>query len=200
MKTLKYIKIFLLLSLFSCKTEQFIIDYKNYDILFMQFYETDVKSINNNFYQKNHILITGIDYSRDFNPRYKSQILLTKKKDTMKVTCQCPERYNYYFKNMKFKKGEYVLQYKTSFQGLFHEKNIFEIEGKNIETSKLIQGILFRNILISDSVTGYRRKDFLFKNLKFRVIDFSDTVNVKLTPIKKEKFWDNNFNPENSEK
>lgn len=183
MKTLKFIKALYLLSLFSCKTEQLTIDYKNYDILFMQFYEKDVKSINNNFYQKKHNLIKGIDYSRDFNPRYKSQIILTKKNDTMKISCQFPERYNYYFKNMKFRKGKYDLQYKKSLQGLLLEKNIFEIKGENIETSKLIQYILFKNILISDSLKRYKQKDVLFKNLKFRVIDFSDTTSIKLIPL-----------------
>jgi hypothetical protein len=110
-----------------------------------------------------------------------------KKKDTMNIKCYCGQEYNLYIKNLEFKKGNYELNFdygrKYNQQTKKYERVENIVSGSQIKTPKEIQNILFKNIYVPrDKAT---RQDFLFKDIKFTVIDIKDTLNVKLKEIEK---------------
>lgn len=80
---------------------------------------------------------------------------------------------------------------------VFNYTKIKEIKGSQLIFSTKLQNILFEDYKrISPTGTPRQevvREDVYFKDLKFKMIDISDTVNVKLQPVSKEEFWNNRF-------
>lgn len=136
--------------------------------------------------KKNFFLVTqqwiGVDY-----PRIKKELGFVKNKDTMKLYCFCRELNNYYLKDLKFKKGEYFVNL---------PKKINWVKGSDIPTDKSFQNIQFkRTYHINPIQRTSSIEDLYFKDMYFQVIDFSDTLNVKLKNIDEKEFWNNSFFP-----
>lgn len=163
----------------------------------------EIKALKSNVYYNNSFVLFSkknarYNYDYDF---IKKQLDLTRGKDTMSIFCNCGS-VNYFFKNIEFKKGSFVIDHNDFY---IHGSNkMKEIEGKAIKTPIKFQNILFKDYEIVYPLTRtlgpdrkWIRKDFTLKDIKFKVIDFSDTINVKLIPITKEDFWSNYFIPKN---
>lgn len=123
----------------------------------------------------------------------KRGVILTQKTDTMQLLCFCALTYNYYFKDVKFKKGTYLIQ--VNHIDLFYRQNIYEAKGKKLSIPKSFKKIVFKSTLTRDSIVGYGQSNLLLKDIYFNVMDFSDTVNIKLIPIDVKDFFNDNFKP-----
>ena len=96
----------------------------------------------------------------------------------MHIRCDCGQERNYYFKNFEFKKGYYELKIKE-----LSEENIL---GNQINTPNEGQSILFKNAYVPPDEPVIR--DVYFKNLKFREVDVSNTINIQLKKVEEEVF------------
>ncbi|MBS3737378.1 MAG: hypothetical protein KGY51_00065 [Psychroflexus sp.] len=182
-KSIFHITIVMIL-LFSCKTtEQLIIENKHYNIIFLQFTEANIESANYNFYSEKNILITSLEHSRDFNPKFEHLLTLTKDLDTMRLKCTFPVYKNFYIRNVNFKKGDYIVKYNNSKNGLLNNSELVEIIGKDIKTPGSTQNILFQNLSITDSINGHTIKDIELSDIQFTIMDCADTKKVKLEPM-----------------
>jgi hypothetical protein len=140
----------------------------------------------------NFLIISKIKAIYNYDPHYyKKQLSFIKEKDTMNIYCLCGQGSNYYLKDLQFKKGDYFLS--------FNYERIKEVKGSQLNSSTKLQNILFEDYKKISSASNPRqdviRDDVYFRNLIFKIIDFSNTTSVKLESIKKEEFWDNSFLP-----
>ncbi len=131
--------------------------------------------------------------SVDVEIDHKAEAILTQKSDTMQLLCFCGRFFNYYFKNVPFKKGTYFIQVNDIMP--LNKQSVYKTKGEKLSAPKSIQKILFKNSLVRDLVVGFGKSDLLLKDIEFTVIDLSDTVSIKLVPMSKEDFWDSNFKP-----
>ena len=171
----------------SCITQQISIDAKRKSFIIykttdnLKIHTSKIEYIGNNFHLSSRGW-KGVDI-----PIIKSKFEFTKQKDTMKLFCFCRELNNYYFKDLKFKKGEYFIN-------LPYEINW--IKGLEIKTNRSFQNIKFkRTYLVNHTKKTSSIEDLFFEDLFFQIIDFSDTKNIKLEPVNEEEFWHNNFLP-----
>jgi len=191
-----HIVLIFILFLVSCKTKQIILGVKNNDIYFVETKEKNVVVLFS-IYNKNNFFIQKRGRSRDMVPRFKKGITLIQKTDTMQVLCFCGQEKNYYFKEIEFKKEVYFVSFLNDSPHVSVNKSVYEITGEKIKTPKSVHNVLFKNTLIHKPKEGYSHENLSFKDIKFKVINFSDTINVKLIPITKEEFWSNDFIPKN---
>jgi len=189
-----HIVLIIILFLASCKTKQIILGVKNNDIYFVETKEKNV-GVLFSIYNKNNFFIQKRRRSSDMVPRLKSGLRLVQKADTMQVFCFCSQENNYYFKNIDFKKGVYFINFLNGSPHASVNKNINELAGWEIKSPRSVHNILFKNTLIHTLEEGYSHENLSFNDIKFKVIDFSDTINIKLIPITKEEFWSNDFIP-----
>jgi len=143
----------------------------------------------------NFLLISKIKARYNYDSHYiKKQLSFIKEKDTMNIHCLCGQGSNYYLKDLQFKKGDYFLS--------FDYERVKEVKGSQLNASTKLQNILFEGYKNISSTSTPRqdviREDVYFRNLIFKIIDFSNTTSVKLEPMKKEEFWDNGFLPKQS--
>lgn len=149
------------------------------------------KSYSENSYKlDNYLLIKVRKAKYNFDTDFlKKEISIVNSKDTMRIYGFFDNHNNYYFNQLNFKKGDY-------FAGNFVAitKNSTKINGSDLNLSKKNNRIIFEDY---NTLPKSRnpKEDKLLKDLKFILIDFSDTINYKLQPITKEEFWDNNFLP-----
>lgn len=144
----------------------------------------------NSYVVDNYVLVkihkTKYNYDTDF---LKKEITLVSNKDTMRIYGFLNNHNNYYFKGLYFKKGDYFLgDYVTNI------KKLTEIYGSDLNLSRKNSKIIFEDYN-SLPKNGNPKENKLLKDLKFILIDFSDTTNFKLQLITKEEFWDNTFLP-----
>jgi hypothetical protein len=132
------------------------------------------------FYKENFFLFTRsriIDHSNLDN---KDGFFFVKENDTMLIHTYLPHENNYYIKGLEFKKGSYFLKFNNRIE-------LEEINGLDIEALECLQNVVLEDYKHKD------RYDVFFKDLKFTVIDLTDTLNTQLEPIKKEDFEDMDF-------
>lgn len=158
------------------------------------------------YHNKNLLVLSKRNAHYNYDPGFfKKEFYFIKKKDTMIVFCECGPSTNYYFKEIDFRKGSYIIKSDSSHYNI-HIPNIFqEVKGADIKAHKKVQKILFKEYLLLSRNPGLNkkeliRKDVFFEDLKFNVIDLSDTVDVKLEPMSKKEFWDNQFFPKTVKK
>jgi hypothetical protein len=166
-----------LILLLACKsTKQLIIESNHYNIVLLQFNEANIESVNYNLYSNKNFLITSLKHSRDFNPKFEHQLILTKGMDTMRLKCIFPIYQNFYIKNIDFKEGRYLLKYNNSKNGFLNNSKIGKVMGKEIKTPTSTQEILFKNLSIIDSIHGQTTKSLELKDIKFNIVDFSNNL------------------------
>ena len=165
----------------SCNAQKDIFDVKYSDVAI---HEINQDSITPSFYKKkiNNLyvkVIKQIDFPLMKDWSFYSFI---KNNDTMRVRYKSYKiNDEYYLKDIKFKKGYYEIKFK---------KEPVKIEGKYINSNKRIGNIIFKNYVNKEVLKEhYDYSDIKFKNMKFKFIDFSDTLNVKLIPISKTDFY-----------
>jgi hypothetical protein len=183
MKKTIYLLIPVYLYLSSCKAQNTIVESKSNDILIFNFKEDNIHPLLDNFntplYHNNKLIIfkqKWQSYGTGYIDKY--YYFLNKAKDTMHIRCDCGQERNYYFKNFEFKKGYYKLEIKE----LPKER----LSGSQIQTPKEVQSILFKNAYVPPDEPVQR--DVYFKNLKFREIDVSNTINIQLKKVEEEVF------------
>ena len=157
----------------------------DYYVLHFKNMETKINTLSSN---DSICLLSSPHVGYPWDDWYRKRVFyFTQECDTMTVCIYLEPYNNYYIKDLEFKKGTYFL--KPNYYSEF-----YQINGSDIKTSKYMQNILFKDYVkkIYPTITKY--EDRYFKDLKFTVIDFSDTINVKLLPISEEEFWDRDFN------
>lgn len=189
MKLAKYIIALFIIILFSCQTKRQvnvnnnmennnIIDVKGKDIFIVKVNENGTYVTNSSLFSKKMYIQYrkwgGVDFSQKIRG-----LLLKNKTDSMILKCNCKELNNFYFKNIKFKKGYYIVKMNKEFQ----------ITGDKIRNLSKLNNILFKNTNKYSLEEVSSINSVYFKDLKFKLIDFSDTLNVKLIPISKEDFY-----------
>lgn len=188
MKMICFILITLLFQ--SCKTIN-VLEFNNYN-----YYYFKIDKINppegfiyhdkkNSFFK---IRKARYNYDRSYT---KKQFNLVLKKDTMRILCPFIDDSNFYIKNLFFKKGTYYLDI---------SKDLEKINGSNMKAPKQLNSMVFEkyynlNHTYLPDCKEIQRKDLLFKDLLFHVIDFKDTKSVNLIPMSVERFWDYKFWP-----
>ena len=191
---MKKIILYLILGLFTTCKAQVEVNSKQRDILVFQTLTDNVKyesipvkeyipdkkkylkfkrNSNIEVYNKEKLIVISQSWSSYGSNHFNKYYSFIKDKDTMNITCECGQESNHYFKNLKFKKGNYELSFQL---------NKEKILGKQIKTPKEVQDILFKNSYIWWDVKG-EFKNLYFKDLKFIEIDLKDTINVKLKLI-----------------
>ena len=85
-------------------------------------------------------------------------------------------------KNIPFKKGYYLVK-------ISELKGKETIKGSEISVPEELQNILF---LDADAARTTTAQNIYFKDLEFIVIDLKDTKNVKIEPISKKKYLEDN--------
>lgn len=166
----------------SCKVQKESIDIKYSNVVVYDTYKSYYKPFLQ-FKKYSYIYIQTFKHPYDLPELNEKVYSLIQNNDTMRFRCQFSFYANYYLKNIKFQKGFYTVLLK---------KEIESYEGKKIRTNKSVQNLTFKNAVIKNEMNKeYKYSDVLFKNLKFKIIDFSDSTNVKLIPLSKEKFWEN---------
>jgi len=161
----------------SHKYDYYVLHFKNMET------ETNTLSSNDDIY-----LLYSPRGGYPWDDWYRKRVFyFTQECDTM-IVCIYENPYtNYYIKDLEFKKGTYYLK-----SNYYTE---FDIKGSDIKTSKYMQNMLFKDYYTDSHAAIPKAEDIFFKDLKFYVIDFSDTINVKLLPISEKEFWDRDFNP-----
>lgn len=147
----------------------------------------------NSYVVDNYVLVkihkAKYNYDTDF---LKKEITLVSNKDTMRIYGFFNNHNNYYFEGLYFKKGDYFLgDYVTN------AKKLTEIYGSALNLSRKNSKIIFEDYNTLPK-SGNPKENKLLKDLKFILIDFSDTTNYKLQLITKKEFWDNSFLPKQS--
>lgn len=187
----KYYYLFLTIVLLTtnCRTTSYVFDNisfdtKGKDIYVIKTKDKKIKILISPNYKNKKLFIQNI--SRDIgdfgiSSPTKKVFTLIHKTDSMFILCSCKPALNFYLKDIKFKKGYCIVQYKKPMQKTL---------GSKIKTPKSVQNILFKNALNHSSGGKNSERDLMFKYLKFMVIDFSDTVNVKLLPVSSKAFFD----------
>lgn len=166
-----------LILLLACKsTKQLIIESNHYNIVLLQFTEANIESVNYNFYSNKNILITSLKHSRDFNPKFEHQLILTKGLDTMRLNCTFPIYQNFYIKNIDFKEGNYLLKYNNSKNGFLNNSKLVKVMGNNIKIPTSTQDVIFKNLSIIDSINGQTTKNLELKDIQFNIVDFSNNL------------------------
>ncbi|MFV0531967.1 MAG: hypothetical protein ACK5MD_11105 [Flavobacteriales bacterium] len=136
-------------------------------------YKTAVESSENReVNSKGNFSIITQDWQALGNHYYQKKYSFVLEKDTMNISCKCGQERNYYFKNLEFKKGNYELKFEIPNN---------RIKGSEIETSKEVQKILFKNAYVPNETPT--QQDKYFKDLLFFQVNLEDTINVKLTKI-----------------
>lgn len=173
--------------LISCKVGQSILDAKSKDIYVITVSDKRTSLLFPTIRQGKVFIQTRGWGTADFVPKFKRGIILINQKDTMHLFCLCKRLENYHFRNIDFKKGTFFIK---------KIKPFVEQIGKQLHLPRTVQNILFHNTLVHEKSYGYDSKNILLKDVKFKVIDFSEQENFQLIPISKEEFWDRNFTPE----
>lgn len=176
----------------SCKSISVL---ESYNYNYYIFNTAEIKPLTSIEYKKGKFLLSKTrkaNYNFDAY-FYKKQFDIVKDKDTMYIHCFCIDETNIYFKDLKFKKGSYFLDI---------QKKLIDVNGSDLKVPKKVKSIIFIDYLTlnpnpASTRNKIKRKDILLNDIKFKVLDFSDTLNIKLTSISKDKFWDNNFMPKN---
>ena len=195
---MKYIQrtiiILILTALFINSKAQEVLESYRYDYFIINTDNT-IESSSAVYNDSNFLLLTMGQGWYIYDSRFiKKQIYFTQGTDTMQVFCFCFSHTNFYFKNFKFKKGSYFVSF------IRDETNI--ISGDSIMIPSKFQSIVFRDLIALNEQSAVLRKDIIRKDgtindMKFNIIDFSDTINVKLVPLNEEEFWENSFLPKN---
>lgn len=187
MKTL-IVTFSVLITIFSCSSTRVMQSYRyNYYIID----NLTPKIYSENSYVVDNYILVKINkatyiYDTDF---FKKEIILVSNKDTMRIYGFFDNHNNYYFKGLNFKRGDYFLvDYTTNI------KKPTEIYGRDLNLSGKNSRIFFEDYNTSHK-SGNPKKNKQLKELKFILINFSDTTNYKFQLITKEKFWDNYFSP-----
>lgn len=182
MKLIKNFMVFIILIIVnSCNTQKDIFDIKYSNVAILEINKDSfkpfiyTKKINNLYVE----VIKQIDF-----PLMKdwSFYFFTKNNDTMRVRYKSYKiNDEYYLKDLKFKNGYYEIKFK---------KEPLKIEGKYIISNKRIRNIIFKNYIYRGvAKEKYNYSDIKLEDMKFKLIDFSDILNVKLIPISKEDFY-----------
>lgn len=187
MKLTKNIIALFIIILFSCQTKKQVnvnnsmennnvIDVRGKDIFIIKVNEKGTYVTNSSLFSKKMYIQYRKWGGVDFSQKVRG-LLLKNKTDSMILKCNCKELNNFYFKNVKFKKGYYIVKINKEFQ----------ITGDEIRGLSKLNNIFFKNTYSLEEASSI--KNVYFKDLKFKLIDFSDTLNVKLIPISKEDFY-----------
>ena len=114
----------------------------------------------------------GVGYfQKRYEFKYHNKIMYLKTKRKL-------QHYNFYFKNIPFKEGYYLVE-------ISELKWKETIKGSEISVPEELQNILF---LDADAARTNTAQNIYFKDLEFIVIDLKDTENVKIEPLSKEKY------------
>lgn len=152
--------------------------------------ETRINPLYRDLFTNKNICLLYMPYGaypwEDFYAKKKFSFI--QENDTMTVCIFLYPYCNYYLKDLEFKKGTYFLNIRQ-----YDYTELEKLRGCNIETPEYLQNILFKDYNEDVYNPSIKRQDTYFKDLKFIVIDFTDTLNVKLEPIDEEKFWDNHY-------
>lgn len=141
----------------------------------------------------NYLLIKVRKAKYNFDTDFlKKEISIVNRKDTMRIYGFFNNHNNYYIKGLNFKRGNYFLG-----DFITNTKELTEIYGKELNLSKKNSKIIFEDYNTL-AISGNPKVDKQLKDLKFILIDFSDTTNFRLQPITREEFWDNSFLPKSS--
>ncbi|CAA0213733.1 hypothetical protein ACE1MK_04970 [Tenacibaculum maritimum] len=187
MKNIVYLFTYLLMS--SCSAQKKVIESLKQDIILFNFLEKNISLSQASYYNENYSIAMNIRYLIGMRYGKFDYTFIKNKKDTMNIKCFCRQEDNLYFKNLKFKKGNYKLNF--SFSKVYNKKSEkYEkvksvILGKEIKTTKEIQNILFKNADY-EQLKKPNYKDTYFRDLKFLEINLKDTINVKLIQIEQE--------------
>lgn len=118
----------------------------------------------------------GVGYfEKRYEFKYHNKIMYLKTKRKLQY-------YNFYFKNIPFKEGYYLVE-------ISELKWKETIKGSEISVPEELQNILF---LDADAARTTTAQNIYFKDLEFIVIDLKDTKNVKIEPISKKKYLEDN--------
>lgn len=185
MKNIVYLFAYLLIS--SCSAQKKVIESLKQDIILFSFLEKNISLSQASYYNENYSIAMNIRYLIGTRYGKFDYTFIKNKKDTMNIKCFCRQEDNLYFKNLKFKKGNYKLNF--SFSKVYNKKSekyekVKNVTlGKEIKTTKEIQNILFKNAIHSPRKASLF-EDVYFEDLRFLEIDLKDTINVKLVQIK----------------
>jgi len=170
----KIISFFVLLLLFSCISYQKSLDKNNNPTLYFEGYphlivfsfDKKVESVNRNeiLHFENKYIFKG-ETQVDMIPASKYHFtFVSNKKDTMEIKSILGFSYNYYFSNMKFKKGNYKLVFDT-----YYRDDILIKKGKKIFSNS--------ETFLNTEIVHYSRS---YKNTK-TLLDtiYNDTIRLK---------------------
>lgn len=178
----------------SCNAQKnYTVDIKRKNLLVFNVLNDDMKlSLRESVYSRNKTIITSTIWANEDMGTgfFMRKFIFIQQNDTMNLICNYCGRggHNYYFKNLKFQKGDYEINYnyskKYNEKEKRYENDIKYVLGKQIKIPKEVQDVLLTNAFIE--FTGNpttSSKDTYFKDLKFIEVDLFDTINVKLERI-----------------
>lgn len=160
----KVILIILCLAFSSCSAQnQTTLDLKKNDIIAFSFIENGIKSIESKYeqeiYNNNKIIILKKRWENIGKNYFEKEFVFVRKLDTMKISCNCGQEKNLYFKDLKFEKGEIEIELPS---------NLNTEKGKNIFSDKKLNNI---KVINSHNSKGKGQKG-IFIDLPFRELDF----------------------------
>ncbi len=160
----KVILIIFSLAFTSCGAQnQTIIDLKRNDLIAFSFIENGIQLIKlpyeQEIYNKKRIIILKRKWANIGKDYFEKQFVFVKKIDTMKISCNCGQEKNLYFKDIEFKKGEIEIELPS---------NLNIEKAKDIFSDKKLNNT---NVVNSYNLNNKGRTD-TFVDLPFRELDF----------------------------
>lgn len=160
----KIILIIFSLAFASCGAQnQTTLDLKKNDVIAFSFIENGIKPVESTYeqevYNKNKIIILKKKWENIGKDYFEKQFVFVRKLDTMKISCNCGQEKNLYFKDIKFEKGKIEIELSS---------NLNIEKGKNIFSDRKLNNIKVINSYNSKSKS---QKD-IFIDLPFRELDF----------------------------
>jgi hypothetical protein len=166
------------------------VDIKRKNLLVFNLLNDNIKlSLRESIYSKNKTIVTSSIWANEDMGTgfFARKFIFIQKNDTMYLICNYCGRggHNYYFKNLKFQKGGYEINYnyskKYNEKEKRYENDLKYVLGAQIKTPKEVQGVLLKNAYVSPKKPAFQ--DLYFKDLKFYEIDLQDKINVQLKQL-----------------
>ncbi|GGX16010.1 hypothetical protein [Aquimarina muelleri] len=163
----KVILIIFSLAFTSCGAQnQAILDLKKNDLIAFSFIENGIRPIESPYeqevYNKNSIIILKRKWANIGKDYFEKQFVFVKNLDTMKISCNCGQEKNLYFKDLEFKKGEIKIELPSNLN-LEKAKDIFS--DKKLNNTSAINSYNFNNKGLKDTFV-----DLPFNELEFLII------------------------------
>lgn len=176
-KMLYLMKILLLLTMFSCKAQDNIINMKSKDFHIFYFLDKNVHLLNaddvSEIYNSDGLICLTQEWA-PYGSRYiKKKYSFVQDVDTMNITCYCGQERNYFFNKIRFEKGDYELN-------LDYDYSKREIIGSDIRRENTPH-LFLKNVYTPKEKNT--QQDISLEKVKFIKIDLNDTQNTQLIKL-----------------